>query len=106
MFKKTNRLSLQELIQSSDKGYMRVLRRKKRIFQRVIKVTSIESYIDKSSDRWNQVILHLVITKIVSFLQLLYFGEDFEGVEVIDAINVMHKQSSKHSCDLGEKTHI
>ena len=53
----------------------------------------------------SKVIPYLVITKIVSFLQLLYFGEDFEGVEVIDAINVT-QAVIQDSGDLGVKTHI
>lgn len=50
----------------------------------------------------SKVIPYLVITKIVSFLQLFYFGEDFEGVEVIDAIYVT-QAVTQDSGDLGEK---
>lgn len=50
----------------------------------------------------SKVIPYLVITKIVSFLQLFYFGEDLEGVEVIDAIYVT-QAVIQDSGDLGEK---
>lgn len=105
MFKKTNRLSLQELIQSSDKGYTQSAEKKEKDFPKSYKSHLYRELQTNLQDRWTQVIPHLVITKIVSFLQLLYFGEDFEGVEVIDAINVT-QAVIQDSGDLGEKTHI
>ena len=44
MFTKTKRLSLQELIQSSDKGCTQSAEKNRKGFSQVIKVTSVENY--------------------------------------------------------------
>lgn len=71
----------------------------------MLKVTFVDSYIKIfGTNGIKNYIIYLVITEIVSLLQFFYFGEDFEGVEVIDAINIT-QAIIQDSGDLGKNTH-